>query len=260
MRQLTLVSLYGHKPSELIRLLQGCIRIIDSSKLRPVFKPYNINQIHGTLVGMEKLLGYTKHYNANTWVAAEKKSGVGIKTEMDFAKLRSVIKNHIPMTVQLGGFTPGFTQFDSLGLWPYERSFQVQWDSRRFTLIGWPHEDDNFTSKRILDDLRKELDQGCNVMHKYPKDNDFFMVLGEIVGLDRLSTSEIENLKDEAKILEREVRDFLAAKKNTLQLRVEEDHVCIAQYQRETLPLDSTVPYRIGESRMTPSFIENLYD
>ena len=208
MKQLTLLSLYGHKRKPLAQLIGGCVEIISQSPLRRVFKPYHPLQIHGTLVGMEKLIGYSDDFNANIWVDS------GIKTRMDFSLLVDTLKQHLPMTVRFGGFPQFFSEFKSLGLSPYERSFQVQWPTNRFTLIGWPHTRGDFTADRLLEKFREDMGKNCHIQHKFKNDNDLFLVVGEIVGLENLSDIELAQIKGATPSLESDVRNYLAAQES----------------------------------------------
>jgi hypothetical protein len=256
MKQLTLLSLYGHKRKPLAQLIGGCVEIISQSPLRRVFKPYHPLQIHGTLVGMEKLIGYSDDFNANIWVDS------GIKTRMDFSLLVDTLKQHLPMTVRFGGFPHFFSEFKSLGLSPYERSFQVQWPTNRFTLIGWPHTRSDFTADRRLEKFREDMKKNCHIQHKFKNDNDLFLVVGEIVGLENLSDIELKEIKDvETPLLETTVRDYLAnlAKQKGVDIEIKPDEVCIAQYEKETLDLHSTIPHRVNDG-MSSNFISRLYD
>jgi len=65
MKQVTLISLYGDKPTDLALIIKKCWEFIHQSKLRRVFHPYDMRQVHGTLIGLEKRIGFTKRVNAN---------------------------------------------------------------------------------------------------------------------------------------------------------------------------------------------------
>lgn len=251
MKQLTLVSLYGQKQKSLAQLIRGCTEIIQQSELRQVFRPYDPDQIHGTIVGMEKLIGYSKHLNVNLEASS------GNKVEMDFTQLLPTLSKHLPMSIRFGGFHSEFNNFNSFGGLPYERSFQVQWSSNRITIIGWPHAKGDFTTTRQLNGLRDSITATCNISHKYKDDNDLFMVLGEITSLGRFSESEIEKLHTAASSVEREVRDYLAGQK--LDLVIGLDSVSVVQYEDETLSLDSTVPFRVSNEELNADFISNLF-
>ena len=252
MKQLTLLSLYGHGGGRWHNLSAAAWRSSHSHHSAEFFKPYHPLQIHGTLVGMEKLIGYSDDFNVNIWVDS------GINTHMDFSLLVDTLKQHLPMTVRFGGFPQFLSEFKrDLGLSPYERSFQVQWPTNRFTLIGWPHRRGDFTADRLLEKFREDMKNNCHIQHKFKNDNDLFLVVGEIVGLKNLSDIELAQIKGATPSLESDVRNYLVARK--VDLKITADEVCIAQYEKETLDLHSTIPHRVNDG-MSANFISGLYD
>ncbi|MBZ5619610.1 MAG: hypothetical protein LAQ69_12940 [Acidobacteriia bacterium] len=252
MKQVTLVSLYGQKRKELAEFAQRCTDIIATSPLRRVFRPYRLEQIHGTLVGMEKLVGYSDHYNANQWAKSNYQ-----RVLMNFGPLFGIVRQHFPLAFQFGGFPKVFTQFDSFGRSPYERSFQVQWASNRVTVIGWPHRNGDFTGTRLLARFRDDVACKCGIRHKYDNDNDLFMVLGEIADLTSFTDDEVATLNHESKQVEDAVRDSLQDHKT--EMTVEPDDVLVVQYEKETLPLDTTIAYRITDAGLNAAMISGLY-
>lgn len=251
MKQVTLVCLYGHKTKSLEQLIRDCMDLIQQSPLRRVFRPYLLSQIHGTIIGMEKMIGYSDNFNANIW------SSNGNKTVMNFNEFLPTLHQHFPMTVQIGGFGQEFNKFDSFGHSPYERSFQVQWVSNRFTIIGWPHSKGDYTTVRKLNKVRDALGENCNIKHKYSGDNDLFIVLGEIVNLESFTDEELAQFKMAAQMLETEVRNYLSATK--LDVTIDLDAVSVAQYELETLALSSTVAHRITNPGISSEFFASLY-
>jgi hypothetical protein len=241
MKQVTLVSFYGSKPIILENLINDLLRRIQSSKLNKIFEPYQLGQIHGTIIGMEELSGFKGHYNLNLW------QDLKIKAKMDYSNLFSLITTHLPMTIRFGGFNNLYKKFTSFGKIPYERSFQIKLSSGKLILIGWPHENENF-SNRSLWNLRKDIEQNCNIRHKYAKgeDNDFFIVLGDLKGLDSLSVKEYEELKSESSILEESVRNNLSLKPIDIDINYKD--VLIAQYEIETLPLKTTKVFSLQDN------------
>lgn len=252
MKQMTLISLYGSKPKKLQEPLKVLCDKIQSSNLKSFFKPYNLDQIHGTIIGMEKLPGSNDFYNANIW--REFKN----KRKMDFDPLIDVLYTHLPITIRIGGFDSSYKGFMSLDRKPYERSFQIQWSTRKVTLIGWPHEDEEFRSKNLWL-LRKDIEEKCNIRHKYAKlkDNDFFMVLGELTGFNSLSEQELRKLRTQSAVLEENIRQYLSY--TPIDIQITSKDVFIALYENEALPLESTKIYGVEKHGANNSFIKTLY-
>jgi hypothetical protein len=251
MKQVTLVSLYGQKPEALARLIGRCSDIVLRSPLAGVFKPYDIDQIHCTITGMEKLTEYPDPYNARTWM------DTGEKVVMDFSQLHPVLQWHLPITVQFGGFLESFNEFESFGRSPYERSFQIQWAAKRFIMIGWSHKNGDFTSHRLLQKLRDEIENRCHIRHKYREDNDLFMVLGEIVIPDLATEKELSQLMEISSVVESEICNHLV--NNKINVTIDMDSISIAQYEVETLSPASTIPHRLTGADVDERFIESLY-
>ena len=252
MKQVTLVSLYGQKQQSFAELIRGCSDNIFRSPLRGLFKPHQIDQVHGTIVGMEKLTGFKEAYNARIW------EETGERVIMDFSQMLPVLEKHFPLTVQFGGFSKSFNEFESFGHSPYERSFQIQWETKRFTLIGWVHQDGDFTTSRLLQKVRDEIENKCHIRHKYRRDNDLFMVLGEIAIPDSMTDNELAQLKDISSSVEVKIRDYLAD--NRIALAIDLDALSLVQYEDVTLSLSSTVSYSLKTSDIDTNFIESLYD
>ena len=252
MKQLTLISLYGKKPANLSDLILRCTEFIQESKLQRVFKPYHMHQIHGTFFGMEKLIGFSECFNANIW------TNTGKKEAMNFKLLRETVLQYLPMTVRFSGFGKTFNGFKSFGKYPYERSFQVQWTTNKVTLIGWPHRNDEFSPRMLLKTLRSEVASKCNIRHKYHDDNDLFLVIGEIAGMQFLSDSERRELKTTASNLEEKARIFLESQ--VVDVEIGSDQVFFARYGIESLPLDSTDIYCINNPEVDNGFLINLYE
>jgi hypothetical protein len=251
MNQVTLISLYGKKIASISRFLESCSEIVQKSELKQIFEPYQMDQIHGTFFGMEKIEGMPDLYNANIWIRN------GKREVMNFSPLIDTVIEYLPMKIRFGGFGKTFRGFRSFGKFPFERSFQIQWFADKVTMIGWPHRDEDFSSNRILEAMRMEVEEKCNIRHKYTGDNDFYMVIGEIVDRNNLSQSERKEIKDATNSIEEKVRVFL--KKNPMDVEIEPEQVFIARYRKESLPLDSTETYCINTPGVDADFIRNLY-
>lgn len=252
MKQLTLVSFYGQKQEPLARLIRDCTTMIQNSPLVRIFRPYYPDQVHGTIVGMEKLESEAELFNKNAWLVS------GAKKVMDFYRLQPTLQEHLPMTVQFGGFSPAFNRFRSSGLPPYQRAFQVQWQAGRFTIIGWPHSNGEFASRQLLNELRKDLYAHCNIKHKWGADNDLYMVLGETANTELLSGKELAEIKRALPALESAIRDYLAGHKTEVVMSMED--IYVVQYEAESLEPNSTVPYRITGLEVDMNFMRNLYE
>jgi hypothetical protein len=175
----TMVSLYGQKSRSLAHLLRSIQEILHL-ELGDKFLPYTIEQIHGTLVGLDAVIDQSsgllvhKHHHDVTRTTVP----------MDSRQVLHVIRDFLsqPCRIRFGGYQPGSNAtFLSRGIHPYERTFSAQ--GRAFALIGWPmltilHGPAN----RPLDDLRRAMNK-AGVMHSYHKsmtdiDNDFYLVIG----------------------------------------------------------------------------------
>jgi len=252
MKQVTMISLYGKKDKDLQLLIEDCWERINISKFRRIFEPYNIKQIHGTIIGMAKHIGSSELFNEEIW----RDSNTRKKIIMDFTELINIVRDHFPMTVRFGGFDENYRDFQSQNKTPFERSFQVQWDSSKLTLIGWPRKNDKFTEE--LSKLRNEFKEKCNIKYRYEKDGkDFHMVLGEIKRPHLLTDSELKRLKMETTQLEESIREYL--RKHPIDVKINCEQVFLAQYVNETLPLDSTNVYCIQDRVINNPFIQNLY-
>lgn len=254
MKKVTLVSLYGEKHGDLKVLIQECQEMIMESKLGKVFNPYEIEQVHGTIIGMEKHEDHNELFNKNIYDKS------GVKLEMHYEVLLDVIEQYLPLTIRFGGFGKNDEPFLSNGKRPYIRSFQVQWDSSRFTLIGWPHEDGKYCDRKLWG-LREALERKCNIKHKYSDDNDLFMVLGQIECVDQ----ERDQLADcETRSLEKKVREYLSGNKRDIEIT--DERLFIVQYEKETLSLDCTTrPYCIHSYKCSRKgefneFVRKLYE
>ncbi len=250
-RQLTVISLYGQKPASLLNLIRHCSEFIQGSEFRRVFKPYDLHQIHGTFFGMERLVGFAECFNKNIWIHT------GRKEAMNFMPLLETVMKHLPMTVRFGGFGKTFTGFKSAGKFPYERSFQVHWNTNKVTLIGWPHRNDDYTSRLLLKTLRSEITTKCKIGHKYDNDNDLFLVIGEISRIQELSDFERKEIRNSASILEEQLREYL--ENNMTDVEIGFEQVFIARYDKESLPPNSTNVYCINMPGIDAHFLSNLY-
>ncbi len=262
MRQVTLVAHYRQKPADLSELIAECQRKI-ADILGKSFRPYNILQIHATIVGLERFVGSAR-FNSNL-VKYRKQ-----QKDMDFEGLLNFIRvvGRFPFQVQIGGFQNRDYSFMSRGQKPYERSFSVQGD--KAVLMGWPIRGEPLTTGNpraldliqesriyptILDEIRQAV-QSFNILHGYhvkltDVDNDFYFRIGLInpPPLNPSLQQKVENT----------IRQYLSKIKPII-IEVMFSNVYVAAYDNETLPLDSTRVWPICDPEVTSDFIWSLYE
>ncbi|MGY6214826.1 hypothetical protein ACW73L_06655 [Methylolobus aquaticus] len=250
MKQLSLVACYGAKSVGYTALLSRCLESIRKSPLQPVFRPYALEQIHGTVVGMEYLDDDGALINANLLART------GERTVMRFDRLLPTLERHLPLSIRFGGFARGDVPFLSSGRTPYDRSFQLQWSNRRATLIGWPHCGGDFVGNGALRALRDELEEVCGMAHKYPDDNDFFMVLGTLELPGNLARAAYDELEHAAAMLETQIRDRLSAE--PFELMISQSDVRIVAYEDVTLCPDSTTAWELKPDTVKAEWLQQI--
>lgn len=113
MKCISLVALYGAKPSHFSRFVaRSRIRIVDL--LGGSFQPYDIHQIHATIVTLQHVPG-SEYWNSNFYKFRHKKE------PMDFAGLLHFLRygSYFPFHVRIAGFKPLERPFLSQGKAPY---------------------------------------------------------------------------------------------------------------------------------------------
>ncbi|MBN1950705.1 MAG: hypothetical protein JW801_05850 [Bacteroidales bacterium] len=218
MEQETLISLYGYKPEAFSRHVSHIRSILRESNLRDQFNFYDLEQVHGTLIGLEVIEIGGKQYNLNFKEREEK------LLPMDLTKMSEVIREFFPMQIRIGGFGSEDEPFLSQGKSPWERSFFLDALQGRVVLMGWPHLEGSFSTNSLMK-FRDRMGERCHARHKYSGDNDFYMVLGEWDGADG-TKQEVEN----------RVRSFLS--ENPLEIRI--DELFIASYTNPRLIRSTT--------------------
>jgi len=169
--KLTLVAHYGEKAAQWAELIVRYQTAL-ATELRGAFRPYEVSQVHATIIGLEGL-------------PRDAISGDG-PTETPW-RLEGVAEllnatSALPFQVRIGGYRPDTEYpFESFGRHPFLRSFTVH-ASGLVVAIGWPEAHGTFSN--VLDELRREFNP-YGFVHKYHKtaqdiDNDFFFVLGKI--------------------------------------------------------------------------------
>jgi len=238
--QVSLVSHYGPKDKGTGLFLGACQERL-SGLLGHVFRPYALEQIHGTILGLE---GHRKDdvvLNANS------------RRPMDTAALLAFLRapGWPALDIQLGGYGADDDYgFASRGQHPFMRSFSLQ--GLAAVSIGWPVRDGGYPL--ALDALRRRFN-GFNVLHKWHRtesdvDNDFYLVLGHITqpGLPREAAQHIES----------QMRQFLSAC-GPVTLPVSRERLYIVAYTDPQLPLDTTRSFSVPDPGLTGQAILDLY-
>jgi hypothetical protein len=194
-RWVSAVALYGPKTGKVRDLLES-VQATIAQHLGAAFLPYTLEQIHGTLIGLngvrEPVTGalisqyYLEHRDA--------------RCIMDFERVLRILEERFsqPLTIQIGGFGPGDkTGFTSQDRHPHERTFAAR--NGAFVLMGWPVSTiKSQGAQRPLDELRRDMND-ANVLHRYHAaatdvDNDFYLVLGHYTNTAESTLAETERI------------------------------------------------------------------
>jgi hypothetical protein len=249
MAQLGIVAFYGEKPPVLAHLIEACQQQLRRA-LGAAFQPYELAQIHATMLGLEQAEDGLDINRNFAQVHNERRV-------MDVAGLLAFLRttDALPIIVQLAGFADRPYPFTSRGRTPFARSCTIQGD--RVVLMGWPNHSQAKGSAAYpptLSDLRRAGEQ-FNVLHKYhtkpgDADNDFYLRLGL---LDTAATSAGLIASASA-----DLRNFLRVLQPT-HLSVGVNQLALVAYHDERLPPASTRSWSLDHPALTPSFITQLY-
>ncbi len=174
----SLVSCYGDKPQALTTIIEKVQSLVIHS-LKDAFQPYQPEQVHATIIGMETVNVDNKLYSK--WCIENQ-----IRVDpVDWKKLTGfLIKEIPPVIIQMGGYKSDVDYgFESRCSSPYMRSFSIH--ANRVVINGWPvtESPEGYQSSQVLYHWRKQFQQ-YHLCHKWNadgyQDNDFFMVLGTI--------------------------------------------------------------------------------
>lgn len=263
--QATLVSYYRNKrDSRLVLFLDECQDLV-AGQLHGRFRKYAVDQIHGTVVGLERTdTGDGSFTNRNFHKFRNE------DREMDFDGFLGFLRcaGPTPFQLQIGGFQERDYPFASRNQRPYWRSFSIQ--EKNVVVMGWPlrgrpldrapsSDVERAQESRLypttLDSVRSAA-QRFNILHAYHReptetDNDFFFRIGMV--------DEPETVKPtEKQALTRNMCDWLSARP-PLVMDVQLCDLSIASYQSEELSLDTTHEYSLTERVLTGSFMKTLY-
>ena len=242
--QLTLVSHYQDKPPEFSRLLTE-LQASLTRTLGDAFCPYELAQIHGTLIGLEGTESAERVWNTNFRRYRNEQRPI------DFGELLAYLRNNFSgFIIRIGGFTAAESYgFDSQGRHPFLRSFSLQEEIA--VAMGWPFRDGAISS--ALDQLRKRL-QRYGLLHKWQRrpndvDNDFFFVLGRLTGAVPAEARQAA---------ENDLRDQLS-RREPLLLSLSRDSLSFVAYRDSQLPLASSRARRLTETGLTAEALRRMY-
>lgn len=177
----TAVAFYGAKTGALKQLAE-CVQEILREQLGSGFRPYTLDQIHGTVIRLD---GFTDPQTGSV-VSLRYRDGAGPRPPMDHAQAQEILAARLtpPLRIRVGGFRAGeAAAFSSRGKHPYERSFALTRGA--FVMMGWPESTiAHGSAAQPLDGLRRDLGR-ANVPHWYHHrpgdvDNDFHLVVGHL--------------------------------------------------------------------------------
>ena len=249
MKNVSLVSFYGHKPESLINLIQRLQAAIAQHNLvQDQFIPYQLEQVHATMIGCEGIItesGITSH-----WFHHQRQE----ERYIDFAGLINYLHNKInfPLSIRFGGYQLDQEyNFCSREQHLYLRSFQLQESAAQTipVLIGWTWRGEGVSL--AMDNLRRDLQQ-FNLLHKYhgtpdAVDNDFYLRLGTIN--TQLTSTAIAAIATD-------MRNLLAAQ-TPIGIAMSQKDLAFAQYQDLLLTPATTKVIPVAE--ITAEQLKQLY-
>jgi hypothetical protein len=259
MKQATVISLYGDKQCDLDRLITECQELVIRA-VGTAFAPYDTRQIHATIVGLGSE-SETPRRNAN--FAKYRDREVPMDIDGFLAYLRGC--GHIPFAVQLGGFADRHYPFTSRDARPYDRSFSIQGD--KVVLMGWPLRGQPLEAEPVtpaawaqeariypptLDTIRHAA-QAFGILHGYHRtmtdtDNDLFFRIGLIDSTLNAATQRTAEVH---------LREALSTRR-PLVAEVGLGDLCIATYEDERLPLESTQAWSVTDRTAIGNLVQAL--
>ena len=245
----SLIAFYGDKSSQLTAFINKIqAYLVNHELIRDQFIPYQLEQVHGTIIGCE---GFKTESGAiNQWFYEHRQE----TRYINFPGLINHLQHQVnfPLSLRFAGYDRNTNyNFLSRSQHLYFRSFQLQpADNQTIpVLIGWPWQ--NYSVSSAMDNLRHDLQQ-FNLLHKYHVtldaiDNDFYLRLGTI---DRQLTLE------ENEEIATDIRNFLEAQA-ALSISIHLNDLAFVQYQ--DLSLASATTKVIPVAEITVSQLEQLY-
>lgn len=200
----TMVAFHGStKPPSIEKLLQDVFKEIEKLPLSKLFQPFDLYQIHATIIGMEALVVGSQFYNLWFW-----KNNRRTKRRIDIHRLLKIvgrIAKRTPLfTIRFGGFRKAYctclgqsleswhcttsnAEFHRYGHSPYEGSFYID-QSDAVMITGWPVQSPKAPTAfpHVLYDFRFAA-ESAGFLDKYHfdqkphwKDDDCYIKLGKL--------------------------------------------------------------------------------
>lgn len=242
--QLTIVAHYGSKPTALISII-STLQDKLAEFLGSSFRAYDLEQVHGTIIGLEGLL--TERGVLNRWF----KENLDEERFMMPDKLLKFLRSEDIKDIELkiGGWHPHYEYgFKSRGQHPFLRSFSIRGEIA--VAMGWPIKNGNYSDS--LYQLRVDFEK-VNVLHKRHKegykDNDFFFVLGRI-NKGRINPWALERTLIEMRYILAEIDE---------RIKVGKDVISIVAYIDHQLPLATSKSFSLDDQVLTPKNINLIY-
>jgi len=244
---LTLAAFYGDKPESFAALIRWCQAAV-SAKLPGAFRPYDVRQVHATIVGLEGTQTSGQVHHEHYTACGQDPRPMDLRGLVEMVRSTELL----PIRARIGGFRrdSGYP-FESLGAHPYLRTFAIQ-PSNLVVAMGWPEAASEFPDS--LDRLRRECVR-FGILHKYHrtaecKDNDLFFVLGKVdpTATDRANcdaTSEAIRLQFSGN--------------QPVHIEVSATNLALIAYVDNELPLATSVPISLESAVSRIKEIEALY-
>ncbi len=241
--QATLVSFYGKKQEALKNFIVACQdKVLET--IGGSFLPYEIEQVHGTIIGLEGVRYAGKIKNANFEVSLEQERLVDLATLLAFVQSDRLK----PIDLKIGGYSSVFKGFSSRGEVPFNRSFSIQGDI--VVIMGWSLE--AVLGHRPLDDYRRSFNE-VNVLHKWHRgsteiDDDFYLVLGRV-----------QSLSEDAKVTLVDVMRQYLSTQMSINVTIEKKCLSIVGYIDPQLPCNTSCVFSLLDEKLTSKQILALY-
>ena len=250
--QVTLVAHYGPKPAELAEHVGVALTAIERSSVGRHFRPYAPDQMHGTIVALDRAPARAGFDNANRLAAA------GVRQPMNFARALTLARAFPRLTFRFGGFALDDRRIESAGQTAYERSFQMRPEQGKVIIIGWHHDGENFAAYRALWAVRRRFAAQCGIWPKYDNDSDFYMTLGDLIDLPAPGSADRRRLAGAMRALEAAVRQEFA--RHPVDVPTAASDLSFVRYSSPALPPTTSRAHPAADPALTPMRLRQWYN